>query len=126
MVEALDLIGIPNEKVLSLSRFKDEETLSMLHRGEPLYMQTIGRNLLILELGASYGHFKAIGKFLASEYEYGLIFDDDARMVTDPSSLLSNLELEGPTCLSLCENLGEFLFLIVLRWNYSSFTSQVP
>ena len=106
LIDSLGEIGVPHEKVLSLSRFKDEETLAMLHRGERLYKHTIGRNLLIPELGASYGHFKAISTFLNSEFEYGIIFDDDSRMYADPSQVLSSLNFTEPVCLSLCQDLS--------------------
>jgi GR25 family glycosyltransferase involved in LPS biosynthesis len=105
LIVSLNKIGIPHEKVLSMSRFKDESILRTMHRGEPLYKHTIGRNLTIPEVGAYFGHQLAIKSFLNSQYDYGIIFDDDARMMFNPVGVFEHISFSSPICISLCENI---------------------
>lgn len=106
LVENLQSIGIPHSKVLSLSRFHDESELHNLHRGPDLYQLTIGRNLLIPEIGAFVGHHRARLEFLKSNYEYGIILDDDARLNIDPKEALDELPNINFFCLSLSKNIN--------------------
>lgn len=101
----LDSLGIPYTKVLSLSRFNEEFELTEMHLGKDLYNLTIGRNLLLSEIGAHVGHQRARSAFLDSGYKLGLIMDDDARLGVSPFRLLEKLPQDFAFCLSLSKNI---------------------
>lgn len=105
LLEQLRVLQIPYEKVLSLSRFRDKAELQQLQKEEDLYKMTIGRNLLIPEIGAYIGHHFARLAFLKSNARIGLIMDDDARLEVDPIDQLLNLPGKANFCFSLSENI---------------------
>lgn len=105
LIETLDKMHIPNEKILSLSRFTNEQELNSLHRGNKTYRLTIGRDLLIPEVGAFIGHYKATQAFLESNAKFGIIFDDDARSLKDLTKLAITINVNQPCLISLCENI---------------------
>lgn len=105
LIEDLRSLKLPYEKVLSLSRFHDESELLKLHLGEDLYELTIGRNLLLPEIGAHVGHHRARLAFLKSNHEFGLILDDDARLEVTPVKLFMNMPRTRAFCLSLSKNI---------------------
>lgn len=72
--------GIEYQMIQSLSVEINIEKLKELHRGEAFYNDLLGRNLVLGEVAASYGHQKAVETFLRSDEQWGLILEDDARL----------------------------------------------
>jgi len=102
--EQLKLLGIEFEMVESKSAWKEEDFLLPLHKGPDLYRHTIGRDLSLAELGGSLGHQYAYREIVSRKIPWGLIFEDDARLINKsfPFNLLD--EFTKPTHINLAQH----------------------
>ena len=77
----LESLGIEFEMVESLSFWLNKEELELLHNGSDFYRATIGRDLSLAEIGGSYGHQLAYTRMVKNRIPWGIIFEDDARLI---------------------------------------------
>lgn len=101
--EQLKLLGIAFESVESKSAWTEGDFLLPLHQGPDSYRHTIGRDLSLAEIGGSLGHQYAYKEIVSRNIPWGLIFEDDARLINKsfPFNLLD--EFTKPTHINLAQ-----------------------
>lgn len=102
--EQLKFLGIKFESVESKSAWAEGDFLLPLYKGPDLYRHTIGRDLSLAEIGGSLGHQYAYREIVSRKIPWGLIFEDDARLINKsfPFNLLD--KFTKPTHINLAQH----------------------
>jgi hypothetical protein len=89
--------NIPYKCIFSLSVDSNKEEISQLKRPEDLYGLTIGRDILLSEIAASYGHELAYKELLDSQYQWALVLEDDVEILNYGFlSVLESVDIRKP------------------------------
>jgi len=91
LIGSLRHLNLEYRKVESLSSRIDQKALEKLHKGSQVYELTVGRDLILGEIGGSYGHQRALASFLLDRGDWALVLEDDAILLDDEFDLYSIL-----------------------------------